>query len=242
MLKTKLYVATPCFGNQVFSNYMLDVMNLDHACQEWGVEFDFILIGNLPILPLARNTCVKHFLDSDSTHMLFLDADISFSPLNIKRLIDFDKDICCSAYPKKNIQWNKLMGKSFDTIPEMERATLDYAYNVKSGSKVENNFIEAKNAGTGVMLIKRTVFEQMAESYPELKFNANYKKDDVPANDKNLYGFFDTMIDPANQEYHVDDNAFCKRWTETGGKIYVDVGFPVTHIGQHHFGRSLHER
>lgn len=239
MSEIKLFVATPCFGNQVFSNYMLDVMNLDHACQDWGVGFDFILVGNLPILTLARNTCVKHFLDTDFTHMLFLDADISFSPLNIKRLLDFDKDICCSAYPKKTIIWEKLLGKTFNTIPEMERATLDYAYNATS--KAENNFVEARNAGTGVMLLKRTVFEQMIEAYPELKFNPNYKKGNSPADDKNLYGFFDTMIDPDNKEYHVDDNAFCKRWTDIGGKIYVDAGFPVTHIGQYHYGRSIHE-
>lgn len=240
-MKNKLYVATPCFGNKIFADYMLDVMDLDHACQTWGIEFDFILIGNFPVLPLARNTCAKHFLDSDCTHMLFIDADISFSPLNVKRLLDFDKDLCCSAYPKKIINWNRLVGKTFNSVPDIEKAALDYAYNPIPNAKVQNGFIEAKTAATGFMLLKRTVFDQMIEAYPERRFKPNYKMNNGPADDENLYGFFDTMIDPVNQEYHGDDNAFCKRWTDIGGKIYVDVDLPLTHIGLHQFGRSIHK-
>jgi len=238
-MKTKLYVATPCFGNKLFADYMLDVMDLDHACRAWDIEFDVSLVGNFPVLTLARNTCAKHFLDSNFTHMLFVDADISFSPWNAKRLLDFDKDFCCAAYPKKTIHWDRLVGKTFDSVPNLENAALDYAYNPVSDAEVQNGFVEAKTAATGFMLLKRTVFEQMIEAYPERRFKPNYKMNNQSANDDNLYGFFDTMIDPVTQEYHGDDNSFCKRWVDIGGKIYVDVTLPLTHVGIHPFGRSI---
>jgi len=239
-MDTKLYVATPCFGNKLFTDYMLDVMDLDHACQAWGVGFDIFLVGNFPILPLARSTCVKHFLESGSTHMLFIDADISFSPLNVKRLLDFDQDFCCSVYPKKQIHWERLVGKTFTSLEDIENKTLDYAYNPVPNAESQNGFIEAIASATGFMLLKRTVFEQMIDGYPDLKFKPNYKSMNQQTDDQNLYAFFDTMIDPVTGEYHGDDNSFCKRWSDIGGKIYVDSVVPVVHAGLHQFGRSIH--
>lgn len=234
----ELYVATPCFGNKVEADYMIDMMNLDYACHQWGIPFDIRLIGNLPMLPLARSTCVKHFLESGFSHMLFVDADVSFNPFNAKRLLDANKDICCSIYPKKAIYWSRLIGKTFASVPELEQASLEYTHNNKAGTEVdENGFLEVNTAATGFMLIKRVVIEKMIEAYPELQFKPNYRANDVWADDKNLYALFDPMIDPVTREYHGDDNAFCKRWTGIGGQIYVDTLNPLTHLGVHHFGR-----
>lgn len=239
-MKTKLYVSTPCFGNKLCADYMLDVMDLDHACQAWDIEFDVSLIGNLPVLPLARSTCVKHFLDSGFTHLLFIDADVSFSPFNAKRLLDFDRDFCCSVYPKKTINWERLIGKTFGSPDEIENATLNYAFNPKPNAEVPHeDFLEASTAATGFMLLKRVVFEKMMEAYPELAFKPNYKMNEQWADDHNLYAFFDPIIDPITQEYHGDDNSFCKRWANIGGKIYVDAALPVVHVGTHQFGRSI---
>lgn len=237
-MDTRLYVATPCFGNKLFVDYILDIMDLDHACQAWGMDFDIFLVGNIPILPLARSTCVKHFLESGFTHMLFIDADVSFNPLNVKRLLDFDKDFCCAVYPKKQIHWDRLVGKTFTSVEDLENETLDYAYNEIPNVESQNGFMEVKTSATGFMLLKRTVFEQMIEEYPDLKFKPNYNM--RQQNGKNLYAFFDTMIDPVTKEYHGDDNSFCKRWSDMGGKIYVDSVVPVAHTGLHQFGRSIH--
>jgi len=235
-METRLYVSTPCFGNKIFSDYMVDVMNLDHACQQWGIGFDICLIGNFPMLPIARSTCVKHFLDSESTHMLFVDADISFTPMNVLRLLQANKDFCCSSYPKKAIRWERLVNKTFSSTHDLERAALDYTHHTEPDAKTDDGFIESSAAATGFMLLKRTVLEKMIEAYPELQFNSNYESNGKQADSKNLYALFNPVINPVSRECHGDDNSFCGRWTQIGGKIYVDIENPVTHIGLNSYG------
>jgi hypothetical protein len=39
------------------------------------------------------------------------------------------------------------------------------------------------------------------------------------------------MIDPASGIYLSEDFTFCKRWTEIGGEIWVDLDSKLTHVG-----------
>ena len=57
----------------------------------------------------ARNTLVANFLDDEhATHLLFVDADIGFSPTIIKRMLDFDHEVVCAPYPMKLINWSAI--------------------------------------------------------------------------------------------------------------------------------------
>ena len=38
-----------------------------------------------------------------------------------------------------------------------------------------------------------------------------------------------------------EDFAFCKRWTDIGGKVWVDPALELTHIGPHSFAGCLQE-
>jgi hypothetical protein len=56
--------------------------------------------------------------------------------------------------------------------------------------------------------------------------------------DKGWYTFFETAQDPENG-YLGEDIAFCRLWTNIGGKIYADTQTPLTHFGSHAFHGSL---
>ena len=58
------------------------------------------------------------------------------------------------------------------------------------------------------------------EKYPEL----NYVPDGPPNNPQAHlhWRFFDCMVDPDSGRYLSEDYAFCRRWRDIGGKVFVD--------------------
>ncbi len=102
-----------------------------------------------------------------------------------------------------------------------------------------DGFVEVAEAPTGFMCIKRDVFTRMMEKYPELK----YTPDGPPGHpEAHLHWlFFDCMVDPDSGRYLSEDYAFCRRWIDIGGKVWVDLQCKLRHLGQHNFGGDLAE-
>ena len=50
-----------------------------------------------------------------------------------------------------------------------------------------------------------------------------------------FYNLFDTMYDPVNKSYLGEDFAFCKRWTDIGGKCHAYINDEITHVGEHSY-------
>lgn len=236
-METKLFVATPCYGNQVFADYMMSIMELERACRERNIQFEIFLLGKDALITRARNVCVKTFLDKDFTHMLFVDADMSFSPANVFRLLDFNVEVCGGNCPTKGIEWANLIGQNCQTAQECEAKTLKMAYNPASNTDCQDGFVEATNVGTGFMMIQRKAFHLMMDAYPSLRFKPNFRLGNETPSDKNCYAFFDSMIDPDTKVYLSEDYAFCWRWSRLGGKIYLDTRSIIVHIGNYEYGK-----
>ncbi|MES2196478.1 MAG: hypothetical protein V4517_18820 [Pseudomonadota bacterium] len=131
------------------------------------------------------------------------------------------------------------------TRQQFEDRYTEYPFNpVGHGAELISNyakadgFVEVAEAPTGFMCIKRDVFRQMMESYPAL----NYVPDGPPHPEAHLYWlFFDCMVDPDSGRYLSEDFAFCRRWRDIGGKIWVDLECKLLHLGQHNFRGDLAE-
>lgn len=220
----KILVATPCYGGKVFDCYLHSLFRLQ---SHFGNSVDLFTVPNDALVTRARNTCVAKFLDEDFTHLLFIDADIGFTTQNVTRLLDYDKDVVCAAYPIKNIFWEDVLGKGINDVSDAKRFCLRHVVNSVS-KEHEDGIVEVADSGTGFMMIKRQVFDQMKEAYPDLKYKSpNYPSD-------NSYLFFDCMKD--GDTYLSEDYTFCKRWRDIGGKIYCDFKIPLVHTGLYSFG------
>src|SRR6266545_3545471 len=132
------------------------------------------------------------------------------------------------------------------TRKQFETAYTDYPFNPIEHGKTRvsqyadsDGFVEVAEAPTGFMVIKRHVFTAMMKHYPEL----NYIPDGPPNNPQAHlhWRFFDCMVDPDSGRYLSEDYAFCRRWRDMGGKVWVDLDCKLMHLGQHLFGGDLAE-
>jgi hypothetical protein len=215
------------------------------------IKYEIITIGNESLIPRARNGIVAKFMaDTEATHLMFIDADITFQWENIVQLILHDKDLSGGCYPKKMINWDKvkhhikansdidenlLIAKSVDYVfNPIYNKEVDDKGNVKLTSKIQNGLINVKDLGTGFMLIKKSVIEIMMYKYETFKYVNNVAGYSNSSNDKikeYFYTLFDTEIDPDSRVYLSEDYLFCKRWRECGGECWLDLSCNLNHTG-----------
>lgn len=238
MTRPLVVVGTPCFGGLVTQDYTMSLLNLSAAAPKAGFDVAVMLLGNDALITRGRSAIVARFLDNPATtHLLFVDADITFSPDHVIRLLQFDKDFVAGLYPAKIIDWQQLANRFGQTDETLDQAGLAYVGDVCQGQerKDQDGFATGVYAGTGFQLIKRGVFERMVKAYPETKYQAlhAFPRPQQPSN--NLYALFDCMIDPETGVYLSEDYAFCRRWRAIGGEIWLDLTSKLTHTGNYSF-------
>jgi hypothetical protein len=231
-------VGTPCFGGVVSQDYTMSLLNLQKTADRLGFDMATIMLGNDALITRGRSAIVARFLDNPATtHLLFVDADIAFSPEHVARMLAFDKDFVAGFYPAKVFDWNQLAERFGKTAETLDEAGLIYVGSLCEGAeaKAEQGFAAGVYAGTGFQLIKRGVFERMIEAYPETKYKALHAFPRPPQPSDNLYALFDCMIDQETGVYLSEDYAFCRRWRAIGGEIWLDLNSRLTHTGAHSF-------
>jgi hypothetical protein len=229
-----LVVATPCFGGQVSSIYASSVFRLQSALRaKSNAELKVLLRDGDALITRARANLVTQFLDDPSTtHFLFVDADIGFTPDQVFRLIESGADVVAGVYPIKRVNWDKARRTIESGRPNVAAAALDYVLEISDPDRVVvvNGFTRVRYAGTGFLMIRRHVFEKMCAAYPSLQFFREHSHDAL-AGSLNRFGLFECMIDPESKTYLSEDFAFCKRWTDIGGEIWADLESRLDHVG-----------
>ncbi len=237
-----LVVGTPCYGGLVTSAYANSLMKLQRACLERGLGFEWLLLGGDALITRARADLVAHFLDrAHATHLLFIDADIGFSPEQAFRLMDFGAEMAACAYPSKAIDWARVARVVELKRPKPEAAALRYVFEVDDPERIVTRagFAKARSVGTGFLLVQRGALEQMCAANPELRYRRTSTSADALAASDNRFALFECMIEPETGLYLSEDYAFCRRWTALGGEIWLDLQSRLTHVGPMAFAGDL---
>ncbi len=234
-----ILVATPCYGGQVFQGYLGSVLGLQRICDKIGWNLIVKTHGNESLIPRGRNLYVAMTLGhKEIDYLLYIDADITFQPESVIRMVQEDKDITCGIYPKKGINWGKVseITKNNQNVDNLEQKSLDYVVNIDNGHiSIQKGFMRIKYGGTGFMLIKRGVIEKMVEAYPETKYTNDIQGYNAPELVNNFYALFDCIIHPESNRYLSEDYLFCERWTKIGGEIWADISTKLIHTGAYDF-------
>lgn len=232
-----IVLATPCFGGLVHQGYMLSVCKLVKAAEAAGFDLELMLLGGDSLISRARAHLAAQFLDRPrATHLLFVDADITFEPEVMLRLLRADKDFVAAFYPLKMVDWAAIPRRAV-AGETLEQAGLSYVGTLLDPPErvTDGDFSTARYAGTGFQLIKRTVFERLIAAHPELRFRAVHTASNTAPTGDNLCALFDCLIDPETGVYLSEDYAFCRRWRALGGDIWLDLKSELTHVGPQAF-------
>lgn len=232
--RVHLVVATPCFGGQVSSIYASSIFALQRALHGMSnVDLTLHMRDGDALITRARANLVTLFLDDPSaTHLLFIDADIGFSPQQVFRLVESGAEVVAGVYPIKRVNWDKAARAMRAGRANLPAASLDYVLEVNDPDRVAvvNGFTRVRFAGTGFLMIRRHVLETMCAHYSALQFHREHSHDAL-AGSHNRFALFECMIDPADGTYLSEDFAFCKRWTDIGGEIWADLDSRLDHVG-----------
>jgi hypothetical protein len=237
MTRPLIFVATPCYGGQVHQSYMQSIIGLMQHARGSFFDVTLAMLGNDSLITRSRNTLVSAFLDMpQATHLLFVDADISFDPKQVERMLRFGEDVVAGVYPLKVLDWEHVRVTGQRGSAGGEEAALRYCGTPCEADEAESRegFITGVHAGTGFMLIARTAIERVIAAYPELHYTGMLVYPPTRGN-RSYHAVFDCMIDPDTGTYLSEDYAFCWRWRRTGGKLWLDTTGRLTHTGVHDF-------
>ena len=230
-----VFIATPCYGGNVNVRYMNSVLKLVSLLNSKDIKNTFFYIPGESLIPRARNVCANVFLNSKFTHLMFIDADIEFNEEDVLKLINYNRDVHSGSYAKKSINYEQMSKYILqytnpkDAVSKSVNYTSIFSKSLKHLDK--NGDIECNFIATGFMLIKRHVFIEMIEKYPDIKYKNDIHAYKEYEYDGWFYDFFKTGI--VNNKYVSEDYGFCDLWNKIGGKVYTNMSIKLNHVGSY---------
>src|SRR3990167_484785 len=109
-----------------------------------------LIIKQSPYVHHNREQVVDDFLETDCTHLFFVDSDMLFKPDVLDKLLASDKDII-------GAQYNRRLGK--EGVPVVKTR-----YNME-GVTMPNHPFKQHPVATGCLLIKREVFTKIPKPW-----------------------------------------------------------------------------
>lgn len=232
-----LMVCTPMHNGQAYSNYINTCLEIKHwALTRWKINTEFGFLTQESSIGHARNLLVKHFLESECSHMLFMDADNAFPGEYLEDMLRLELDVLGLPCAKKKLDWERVK-RVITHKPTTDGIDLAYASVDLNVNFAEDQFaidfhkpLEVLRVGTGVMLIHRRVFEQYRKHHGE---TLAYKlKGDT------FYNYFEESYDEQKNRFS-EDFTFCNRWRAAGGSVHILPYIPTVHEGNHVYEMNM---
>ena len=258
--KKKIFIATPMYGGNCTGMFSKACIDLATMCANYGVETRFFFIFNESLITRARNYLVDEFLRAEGfTHLMFIDSDIHFDPrdvLSLAVLCDDDKPIIGGPYGKKCIAWEKIrravdVGVADEEPEELAKFTGDFVFNPVLGTKEMkvNEPVEVLEIGTGFMMVKRDVFDDWKQAFPQFHYKPDHNRSQFFKGDRYIHAYFDTVIDNdaympggesgGSDRYLSEDYMFCQLSRKIGKKIFPCPWMRLGHVGSYVFDGTM---
>lgn len=216
----RLMIAIPAYDGKlnISAATALSVLTLESI--RYGFELHISHISGSSIITRARNFLVKRFMDSECTDLLFVDADINFKAADVVRLLAMSdgKDVVTGAYPRR--------GGATSFFTDIDYGPNDEVY-------IDDGLLRVKRIGTGFMLIRRHVLEELHNKHPEWAYYVDMEKEFH-------YSVFD--FKSTHDGYIGEDYLFCDRVREAGFKVHLDPEINLGHYGQQEFLGNFKEQ
>ena len=218
---TRVHICMPCYGGMLTESTFMSYIKWANTARQLGIDWTMETMTNESLISRARNTLTAKFLSNpDSTHLMFIDADIGWEPWHLLVMLNRDVDVIGGLYPMKSLPV-KWCVNGFDGAEEGP-----------------DGLQEVTKTGTGFLLMKRGVFEKL-NAHPAVKpFNSDIG---LPP-ELNVYmkTYFDTAV--RENRYYSEDWTFCENWRDLGGKVWVDKRVLLRHTGTYVFDYATQDQ
>jgi hypothetical protein len=193
-----------------------------NTARQLGIDWTVETMTNESLISRARNTLTAKFLHTkESTHLMFIDADIGWEPWHLLAMLNHQKDVVGGLYPMKSlpVKWcvNGIPGTPQDD---------------------PSGLVEVTKTGTGFLLMKREVFEKL-NAHPAVKpFTNDIGLD--PVLNPYMKTYFDTAV--RENRYYSEDWTFCENWRDIGGQVWIDRRVLLKHTGTYVFDYQTQDK
>ncbi len=237
----KVMLATPMYGGMGNTMFFSSVLQLQEQFIRRGISLYHCFMMNESLIDRARNGLVDEFLTkSDADYLLFIDADIQFRAEDVLAMMSYEKDLICGPYPKKHINWPIIIEAVEAGIKDpsiLEKLVGEYVFTTENNAPWDAEIVKVSEAGTGLMLIHRSVFQKLKDVFPENNYISDHSADVFSGKQKEMYAFFRTEI--VGNRYLSEDYWFCRKWREAGGEVWLFPWTQTTHYGAYGFQGSV---
>lgn len=201
-----LGVCMPLYDGKLSWQTMLRLRQEETAlAHHLGYEVEHIFLEGCSAIGLARSELVGLAMERGCDAVAFVDGDMDWSVAGLTRLLSHDVDVVGAAVPLKKanpIVWN---------VGWLDK-------DISTAKANDKGLIEVSHVGTGLMVIKRRVFEILREelgpSYRYLERNHGFER----------VAYFEQPLAWG------EDARFCHLWRQAGGKVFVDPTLTMKHI------------
>lgn len=212
MKEVKLHLCIPNYGGQIFTQFEASRA----VCERDGLWHSLSYVSD-SLVSRSRNTLTQRFLDSASTHLMFIDSDIVFKPADVRAISEQlaqGKEIVGGLYPFKQ----RKLGWVLNALPGEEPDA--------------SGMMKVKYLGTGFLAVARDVFYRMAAAFPEIRYQTDENEGINLTNGgqlRTLHDFWSVGV--CEGRYLSEDWYFCHRAAQLGIPIWANTNVKVGHLG-----------
>lgn len=188
--------------NKAFQDSLLATIP---SIEALGWEHAVAIEENCPYISAARAKVIRKALDTNPDVIVFLDYDVSWSPEDMVALLLAEGDVVAGTYRFKDDTQEEYMGMIEVGLNGLPLARKDGA-------------LEAACVPAGFLKVTVKAVNHFAKKYPQLLFG--------PPMSPDLDMFNHGVIDGV---WFGEDYAFCKRWKEAGGSIWLLPNLNIDH-------------
>jgi glycosyltransferase involved in cell wall biosynthesis len=207
----RVLIGTPTYDGTLTAHYVDALLRTLKEAPKQDIEIFPLFICYDALVQRARNDIVKQAISANVDDLVFIDADIGWEPEAFFRLLRHPVQVVGGVVPKK---------------------CDNPAFNVKvlPGASLEiiDGVMEVECVGTGILRITQQALQNLwtiSEEY----------QNEGPVGRM----VFDIKI--IDGQLVSEDNIFCHKWRDLGGKVWLDPYLQCTHTGTKTFTANFME-
>ena len=197
----KVVIATPIHSGTVHVEYMDSLLKTVRMSIDKKIDIYPVQVCGDALIQRARNDLIAMAIETNCDDIIFVDSDQQWNPEWIFKLLDYPVDVVGGAVVKK-------CDMPMFNVKILPTSTIDES----------TGLMEVEALGTGFLRISKAAMIAVSDTSQEYK-------------DSNKTCKMVFNIEIVNGELFSEDNVFCRKWRNLGGKVFVDPAMTCSHVG-----------